>query len=154
MIRWATINPTIKLTRVAACAINAGVLDKTGAPKKWPARIFVDDSMLLAIGRHLMDMALAVLIKAIFVIMGKPETTIRRCPLALDKWAEMVPGPTQTMLGLIHDTNKLTVGIPEPYVSELHDLIDATWHKNRRSFTVREAQQLVGKLGHLAKGAP
>ena len=64
------------------------------------------------------------------------------------------PGPNQTMMGLIHDTNKLTVSIPEPYVCKLHDLIDTSWHKNCRSFTVQEAQQLVGNLGHLAKGAP
>ena len=130
MIRWATIDPMIKLVQAAACAINAGVLDETGAAKKLPARIFVDDSLLLAIGQRLMEMALAALIEALFVIMSKPDTTIKQCPLALDKWAEMVPRPTQTMLGLIHDTNELTVGIPEPYVSELHNLIGATWHKN------------------------
>ena len=109
MIRWATINPTAKLTQATACTINAGVLDKTGATKKRPARIFVNDSLLLAIGFSLMEMALADLIEAIFVIMGKPDAAIRQCLLALDKWVDMVPGPTQTMLGLIHDTNKLTV---------------------------------------------
>ena len=57
------------------------------------------------------------------------------------------------MLGLIIDTNKLTVAIPEKYFSELRDLIDMTWHVNCRSFTVQEAQQLTGKLGHLIKGA-
>ena len=78
-----------------------------------------------------MEMALTALIEAIFVIMGKPDTDIRQCPLALDKWVGMVPGPTQTMLGLIHDTIDLTVGIPGPYICELHDLINTTWHKNR-----------------------
>ena len=58
------------------------------------------------------------------------------------------------MLGLIHDTNKLTVAIPGPYLCELHNLIDTTWHTNLQSFTFREAQQLVDKLGYLAKGAP
>ena len=101
-----------------------------------------------------MEMALAALIKTIFVIMGKPDAAIRQCPLALDKWVDMVPGPIQTMLGLVLDTNKLTVPIPGPYVCELHNLINTTWHNNLQSFTVQEAQQLVGKLGHLAKGAP
>jgi len=99
-------------------------------------------------------MALAVFIEAIFVVMGKPYTAIRQCPLAMDKWVEMVAVPIQTMLGLIHDTNERTVAIPGPYVCELHDLIDRTWHKNCQSFTVREVRQLVGKLGHLAEGAP
>ena len=66
----------------------------------------------------------------------------------------MVPGPIQMMLGLVLDANKLTVAIPGPYVCELHDLINTTWHKNLQSFTVGEAQQLVGKLGHLSEGAP
>ena len=33
MIRWTTINPTIKLTQATACAINTGVLDENGAVK-------------------------------------------------------------------------------------------------------------------------
>ena len=74
-------------------------------------------------------MALAALIEAIFVIMGKTDTAIRQCPLAMDKWVEMVAGPIQTMLGLVHDTNELTVAIPGPCVCELHNLIDKTWQK-------------------------
>ncbi len=58
------------------------------------------------------------------------------------------------MLGLILDTNRLTVAIPNSYVNDVRAIIDATWHKNRCSFIVSEAQQLTGKLGHLAEGAP
>ena len=68
--------------------------------------------------------------------MGELDAAIGKCPLALDKWVDMVPGPTQTILGLIHDTNELTVAIPGPYFCELHNLIDKTWHKNSQSFTV------------------
>jgi hypothetical protein len=130
MICWDTIDPMIKLTRATACPINLGVLDKKGVTKKRPVRIFVDNSLLLAIGCCLMEMALAALIEAIFVIMGKPDAAIRKCLLALDKWMDMVPGPTQTMLGLIHDTNKLTIHIPGPYVCKLHNVIKKTWNKN------------------------
>jgi hypothetical protein len=136
MIRWATIDPTIKLTQATACAINTGVLDKNGATKKWPARIFAENSLLLAIGCRLMEMALASLIEAIFVIMGKPDTAIRQCLLALDKWEDMVPVPIQTMLGLVLDINELAVAIPGPYVCKLHNLIAKTWHKNCQSFSV------------------
>ena len=52
---------------------------------------------------------------------------------------------TRVNLGIYVDTNNL---------SELHNLINTTWHVNCRSFTVQEAQQLTGKLGHLlAEGA-
>ena len=101
-----------------------------------------------------MMMALADLIEEIFVVMGEPDTSIRQCPLAQDKWVEMVAGPVQTSLGLILDTNRLTVAIPSSYVSNVREIINATWHKNRRTFVVGEAQQLTGKLGHLAEGAP
>jgi hypothetical protein len=99
-----------------------------------------------------MDMVLASLIEAIFVVMGEPDTALRQCPLAMDKWLELVVGPILIMLGLIINTNKLTVAIPEKYMSKLRELIDTTWHVNHRSFTVKEAQKLNGKLGHLAEG--
>jgi hypothetical protein len=35
-----------------------------------------------------MELRLAALIEAIFVIMGTPDTTVRQCPLALDKWLD------------------------------------------------------------------
>ena len=77
-----------------------------------------------------MKMALAALIKAILVALGEPDTVIRQCPLAQNKWVEMVAGPFQTMLGLNLDTNRLTVAIPSSYVGNVHDIINATWHKN------------------------
>ena len=115
MINWATIDPTVKLMRATACAVNRGILDKKGVAKLFPARIFVDNSLLLEICRRLMQMALTALIEAIFVIMGNPDTAIRQCPLAMDKWVDMVAGPIQTMLGLVINTNELTVKIPGPY---------------------------------------
>ena len=154
MINWATIDPTIALTRAVACDINQGVLDRKGLAQPLPARIFVDDSFLLAITRWIMMMALAALIEAIFVVMGDPDTAVRQCPLALDKWVEMVVGPVQPSLGLILDTNRLTVAIPCSYVNDVRRIINATWHATRRTFVASEAQQLAGKLGHLAEGAP
>jgi hypothetical protein len=42
-------------------------------------------------------MILAATIKAIFVVVGKPDVAVRQCPLAMDKWLELVIGPKQTM---------------------------------------------------------
>jgi hypothetical protein len=71
----------------------------------------------------------------------------------MDKWLELVIGPKQTMLGLIIDTNRLTAAIPAKYLQEVLDLLNSTWHPNRHCFKVSEAQKLMGKLAHLAKGA-
>jgi hypothetical protein len=75
-------------------------------------------------------MVLAALIKAIFSVMGEPDTALRQCPLAMDKWLELVVGPILIMLGLLINISKLTVAIPKKYVSELCDLIDTAWHVN------------------------
>jgi hypothetical protein len=100
-----------------------------------------------------MKIVLAAMIKAIFVVMGEPDVAARQCPLAMDKWLELVNSPKQTMLGIIINTNRLTVTIPAKYLQEVLDLLNSTWHSNQHCFKVSEAQNLMGKLAHLAKGA-
>ena len=148
MISWAEDNQTAKITPAFPCLINTGTRDV-----HLPARIYVDDALLLGLSQRQMELKLAALIEAIFVIMGEPDTAVRQCPLALDKWLELTVAPKQRMLGLMIDTNNLTVGIPQDYVAEVLDLLNTTWHPHRRRFTVGEAQRLTGKLGHLAEGA-
>jgi hypothetical protein len=48
-----------------------------------------------------MELRLAALIEAIFVIMGTPDTTVLQCPLGLDKWLDLIVASRQRMLGLI-----------------------------------------------------
>jgi hypothetical protein len=153
MISWAEHDPTAKITPAFPCLMNKGALEAHGNRAKLPARIYVDDALMLALSRDHMEQVLAALIEAIFAIMGKPDTTVCQCPLAMDKWLELVVAPKQRMLGLIINTNNLTVGIPPDYVAEVLDLISTTWHSHRRRFTIREAQKLMGKLGHLVEGA-
>jgi hypothetical protein len=51
--------------------------------------------------------------------------------LAMDKWEELIAGPVQMMLGLVINTNKLTVDIPDNYVHEVLLLLKNTWHPGR-----------------------
>jgi hypothetical protein len=99
-----------------------------------------------------MEQVLASLIEAIFVVMGAPDTSVRQCSLAMDKWEKLQVTPIQTMLGLVIDTNMMTVSVPDNYIKSVHLLIDSTWHTHHQRFTVKEAQELTGKLGHLAEG--
>ncbi len=87
------------------------------------------------------------------MVMGEPDTLVRQCPLAMDKWCELIMGPVQTMLGLDINTYRLTVGIPTQCVQEVLKLLNNTWHACWKQFIVLEAQTLTCKLGHLAKGA-
>ena len=54
-------------------------------------------------------MKLAPLVEAIFIVIGDLDTLVRQCPLAIDKWSELIVGPVQTMLGLEINTSLLSV---------------------------------------------
>ncbi len=108
---------------------------------------------MLALDVDHMEMVLAAILEAIFVVMGEPDVAVRQCPLAMDKWLELVIGPKQTMLGLIINSNRLTIAIPAEYLQEVLDLLNSTSHSNQCCFKVSEAQKLSGKLARLAKGA-
>jgi len=75
MISWAKEDPTAKITPAFPCVINKGTLDA-----RLPARIYVDDALLLGLSRREMELRLAALIEAIFVITGTPDMTVRQCP--------------------------------------------------------------------------
>ncbi len=105
-------------------------MDDAGNRIDLPARIYIDNALMLALNADHMKMVLAATIKAIFIVMGEPDVAVRQCPLAMDKWLELVIGPKQTMLGLIIDTNRLTVAIPPKYLQEVLELLNSTWHSN------------------------
>ncbi len=152
MLKWEEIDPSAELTPAFSCTINCGIMDDDGNRIDLPARIHVNNALMLVLYVDHIKMVLAAMIKAIFVVMGEPDVAVRQCPLAMDKWLELVIGPKQTMLGLIIDTNRLTVAIPPKYLQEI-DLLNSTWHPNQRRFKVSQAQKLTGKLACLAKGA-
>ncbi len=112
MLKWEEIDPSDELTPAFSCTINCGIMDDAEKQRALPARIYVDNALMLALNADHMKMVLAATIEAIFIGMGEPDVAVRQCPLAMDKWLELVIGPKQTMLGLIIDTNRLTVAIP------------------------------------------
>jgi hypothetical protein len=93
MISWATLDPAPDLTRAIPCLINAGVLDDQGKKVLLPARIYVDNALMLATSKENMEQVLAALIKAIFAVMGAPDTSVRQCSLAMDKWEKLHIAP-------------------------------------------------------------
>jgi hypothetical protein len=105
-------------------------MDDAGNWIDLPARIYVDDALMLALDIDHMKMVLAAMIEAIFVVVGEPDVVVRQCPLAMDKWLELVIGPKQTMLGLIINTNRLNVAIPSKYFQEVLNLLNSTWQPN------------------------
>ncbi len=130
MLKWEEIDPSADLTPAFSCTINCGIIDDAGKRMDLPACIYVDNALMLALNADHMKMVLAATIEAIFVVMGEPDVAVKQCPLAMDKWLELVISPKQTMLGLIIDTNRLTVSNPPKYLQELLELLNSTWHPN------------------------
>jgi hypothetical protein len=100
-----------------------------------------------------MERLLAAIIEAIFIVCGRPDISICQCPLLMEKWLELIVGPKQIVLGLVVDTNKMTVGITGDYIQQVRALLNL-WDPNHRTFWVNKMQKLVGKLACLGEGAP
>ncbi len=130
MLKWEEFDLSAKLTPTFSCTINCGIMDDSGNRIDLPACIYVDNALMLALNDDHMKMVLAATIEAIFIVMGELDVAVRQCPLAMDKWLELVIGPKQTKLGLIIDTNRLTVAIPPKYLQEVLELLNSTWHPN------------------------
>jgi hypothetical protein len=75
MISWATLDPAPDLATAIPCSINTGVLDDQGNKVLLPARIYVDNALMLATSKENMEQVLAALIEEIFAIMGTPDTS-------------------------------------------------------------------------------
>jgi len=85
MISWEPPTPPGTLfTKAKTCNIHPGILNKDGFRKQIAAHICVDD-YLLSTAWQFMQHLLAACIEAIFTVMGKPDTKLCQCPLALDK---------------------------------------------------------------------
>ncbi len=126
MISWAPLDPAPDLAEAVPCLINTGVFNDQGTKVPLPARIYVDDALTLATSKESMEQVLAILIKAIFVVMGAPDTSVHQCSLAMDKWEKLQVAPVQTMLGLVIDTNRMTVSVPDNYIKSVRLLINST----------------------------
>ena len=118
------------------------------------AKIYVDDIMQAAVTRHWIIKSLAATMEAIFTVCGVPDIDVRQCRLSLEKWLELILGWHQTILGLVVDSNRLTVGISDEYLKQVCELLKCKWNPNRKYFRVSELQKLIGKLGRIGEGIP
>ena len=79
------------------------------------------------------------MIEAIFTVMGQPDTRVRQCPLAIDKWMELIVGHEQVMLGLVLNTCRMSIRIEVKYQFRGLKLLNYVWHPGRKTFTIRQA---------------
>ncbi len=153
-LKWLEdIKPRPNLVRAFPCKINSRVMDNNGNLRPMMANIYVNDILVATAHQDNMTKLLAAVIEAIFTVCGTPDIAVRQCPLSLKKWHKLITGPRQIVLGLVIDTNTMTVGITEEYIKQVRALLD-DWDPNRRFFKVNNMQKLVGKLARLGEGAP
>jgi hypothetical protein len=93
MLKWEEIDPSTELTPTFSCTINRGIIDDAGNWIDLSACMYVDNALMLALDIDHVKIVLAAMIKATFVVMGKPNVMVRQCPLVMDKWLELVIGP-------------------------------------------------------------
>ena len=134
--------------------LNTGVI-VDGQPGPTPHFYYVDDGVYAEIMQRVrVEQAMASSIEAIFVLLGESDLLRRQDPVSFDKLIEMMVGYKNRVLGHIIDTRRMTVGTPEPFLREVLQSLDTTWGPHRRMFQVREAEELTGKLNHIAITAP
>ncbi len=142
--------PTYELIQTVKCQINPGIPDQHGPLE---AYIYVDDILASAVGKQIMLRLLTAVIEAIFTVCGHAMIEHHQCPLFIKKWNELVVGRVQTVLGLMVDTNRMTVEIMPEYCQQVANLLTNSWPNTRRIFKVQDMQKLVGKIAHLGEGA-
>jgi hypothetical protein len=81
----------VQLVKAFKCDLNKGVLDDNPLT----ANIYIDDILAAAAYKTRMVRLLAAIIEAIFLVYGVPNTSVRQCPLSLEKWDELTVGPRQ-----------------------------------------------------------
>jgi hypothetical protein len=74
--------------------------------------------------------------------------------VALDKLKELEVSPLQILLGLQVNTRVMTITISDKFRSKVLALLTTTWHCRWESFTVKELELLVGKLGRITQAYP
>ena len=153
-LRWSDAGSpppsSMTIVRARPCTRHKGVFDSAGRRIPTKHNIYVDDNLLAEVKAH-MHQALASGFEATFTIMGRPCPSLRPVAVNLDKLEELVVSPLQILLGLLVNTREMTVAISDEFRNETLELITTTWHHRRQSFTVKELELLVGKLGRIAQ---
>ena len=115
LLKWQETPLCTKLVQAFSCDINPGIKEEPGTITPLSANIYVDNILAAAVFKKYMERLLAATIEAIFIVCGRPDISVCQCPLLMEKWLELIVGPKQIVLGLVVDTNKMTVGITEDY---------------------------------------
>ena len=133
------------------CPLHKGVKKSDGSIKPQPFIMFVDDN-LMADTPYRIKQCMAASLEALFRVMGFDCPSIRHSNVSIEKYFQLIVSYYQTQLGLDVDTRQMIVSLPDSKKTPLLNLL-GHWHIHRKSFVIKEASSLLGKLNFAAEVA-
>ncbi len=135
MLTWEELlEDSPAIVPAVPCALNQGVSDLDRKIIPTQGNIYIDDILSAEVLQDYINKLLVATIEAFFSVCGEPHIDVRQCLLSLEKWNEMVVGPTQIVLGLVVDTNKMTIGITQEYCDQVKSMPNDNWTNKHRFF--------------------
>jgi hypothetical protein len=117
-----------------------------------PHSVYVDNNIYLDVADICCKQAIVAGIEAVFILLGNSDTALRQHPISWDKLHGLLAGSINFILGLVLDLCCLTFGMTLEFISVTVYLLRTTWGHHHHSFKVKEAEELTGKLHHIAFG--
>jgi hypothetical protein len=125
-------------------------------PVPTPQRLFVDDSVYVEIYKDdklRIEKTVAAGIEAIFILLGDLDLSKWQDPISFDKMEAMMLSHLNKILGKLIHTHRIDVGVPESYIHKTVGLL-RPFHKQQKSFTVKEMEKITGMLVFIANTVP
>jgi hypothetical protein len=136
----------VTFTPATADRLNPGVQDANGDRLPTAYNMHVDDSLYAEVGRQRLLKAMRHSIHALHEVLGGDDPTLRPRLVDQEKFHREPIGHRRTQLGVVIDTRRLTVEMTDAKHQDLWTELTSRWGTHRRSFTVLEAAELLGKL--------
>ena len=137
------------MVRAKPYPLHQGITHSDGSLKPQPFITFVDDN-LMADTRSRMKHCMTASLEALFCIMGHNKLEIRRSNVSIEKYFSLTASHIQTQLGLEIDIRTMRVSLLQPKQQDLACILKH-WHTCRKSFVIKEASSLLGKLNYAAE---
>jgi hypothetical protein len=131
--------------------LNQGVF-VDGKEINTPHYPYVDDTLMADTGDRI-PQAIVASIASCFIIFGIRDDLIRPCPLSLEKLKLYECSPHRRQLGIIIDTNQMTISVPRDKIDKLQHLLQP-YHAHRERFNIIKGAELLGNLDHIGSIIP
>jgi hypothetical protein len=138
----------------AACvadSLNHGIMEN-GIPINTPHNPYVDDTLMADIKGHI-EQAIVASVESCFLIFGDRDDNLRPCPLSLEKFQSSVCSPIRQQLGIVVNTNTMTISLPTDKLKNLQNLL-LPFHPFRAKCSIYQGAQLLGVLDHVGQYMP